>query len=232
MDAWPLPPQIPWSHFLRLLRRPNPPTGWLEMAADLRDMARRPLLLRWIAQHRACPAHLRTSLLPRLPWKALAAISTDALAHPQAVAYALDKLRALWPNLTTGERRTLALLAPAPMWPLIWTARDLGVVSHLLQHPRLTQHSLLPLLQVPLTRPQAEALQGSRWCALSPVASQVLQVMDRSLQLPDTDLVLGMAAPWIKALEPEDRLLTAARLSLPALRRMTRAWAGSALLPE
>jgi hypothetical protein len=52
------------------------------------------------------------------------------------------------------------------------------------------------------------------------VAEQVLQALDRSLALPDSGLVLGHAAPWIKALDDEARVLAASRIVTPALRRM------------
>ena len=35
------------------------------------------------------------------------------------------------------------------------------------------------------------------------MASQVLLTMDRTLDLPESGLVLGQAAPWIKALPEE-----------------------------
>jgi hypothetical protein len=223
MDSWPLPPELPWPRFLRLLRRPDPPDGWLEEAARIQDVSKRPLLLRWIAQHRKCPPHLRSAILPRLPWKILAAIASDGSAHPLAVSYAVDKLQSMWPGLTNGERRTLALLSPKPMWSLIWKARDAGVLTNLMLHPRLSVESLVALIQAPIARSQVEALQDSRWMTFSPIAVQVLMALDRGLQMPESGLVLGMAAPWIKVLEPEERLLTAARMTHPPLRRMTRA---------
>ena len=55
---WALPPDLPWPQFLRLLRRPEPPPGWLAAAADLPELQKRPLLLRWIAQHPMAPGPL------------------------------------------------------------------------------------------------------------------------------------------------------------------------------
>ena len=52
------------------------------------------------------------------------------------------------------------------------------------------------------------------------MAEQVLQAMDRSLPLPDSGLVLGHAAPWIRAMDDETRILAASRILTPALRRM------------
>src|SRR5690242_1392781 len=112
---WGLPPDLPWSRFLKLLRRAHPPRGWLEAAADLDDLRRRPLLLRWVAQHPKAPAHLRARLVARLPWRALAAVAHDASAHPQARAQSVERLLQGWPGLSLGERRSLALLAPAPL---------------------------------------------------------------------------------------------------------------------
>ena len=80
-------------------------------------------------------------------------------------------------------------------------------------------------MQPPLTPMQAEALQASRWRELIPVAFRVLDALDRSLANPDSGLVLGLAATWILALPPEERLVASTRLTHPALRRMVRRYA-------
>jgi hypothetical protein len=216
---------MPWPQFLRRLRHPAPPPGWLEAAADLDDVRKRPLLLRWIAQHPRTGAHLRARLLPHLPWRILAAIALDASAHPQARTHATERLNALWPGLTSGERRSLAQLAPRALWPAIWKNPDRRIVAAFLQNPRLGVEMLEALIQPPLTCPQAEALQASRWLELIPVAHQVLVALDRALAMPHSGIVLGMASPWLKALPAEERLIAATRVTHPALRRMARTWA-------
>jgi hypothetical protein len=80
--------------------------------------------------------------------------------------------------------------------------------------------TLTALIQPPLRPAQAEALAASRWQESGPVAEQVLQALDRSLALPDSGLVLGHAAPWIRALDEESRILAASRVLTPTLRRM------------
>jgi hypothetical protein len=203
-----------------MLRQADPPRGWLEAAADLPDLKKRPLLLRWIAQHPKAPAHLRSGLLARLPWRALAAVASDAAAHPQARQQATEKLTQLWAVMTTGERRSLALHAPRPLWPLVWRTPDRGVLGAFLQHPKLGLEALVALVQPPLRPPQAEALAASRWREAGPLAEQVLRALDHSLGLPDSGLALGHAAPWIKALDEEARILAASRTLTAALRRM------------
>ncbi len=184
------------------------------------------MLLRWVAQHRQCPPYVRAALLPRLPWKALAAIAMDPLAHPHAVVFAVERLASVWSHLGTGARKELALLAPKPMWPLVWKSCDAGVLSKFLQHPRLGLESVVSLLRPPLTRAQANALQASRWREVSALAAQVLWVMDPTFGLENHDLVLGMAAHWIKVLDPAERLHVASRMTFAPLRRMVRVWAG------
>ena len=217
---WALPPELPWPRFLRLLRKPDPPRGWLEAAADLPELKKRPLLLRWIAQHPKAPAHLRSRLLGRLPWRALAAVAADAAAHPQARQQSTEKLQQQWPTMTTGERRSLAIHAPRHLWALVWKAPTATVLSAFLQHPKLGLDSLVALIQPPLRPAQADALATSRWREIGPVAEQVLQALDRSLAMQDSGLVLGHAAPWIRALDEETRILAASRILTPALRRM------------
>ena len=224
--SWPLPPEVEWPRFLRLLRDPAPPKGWLEAAAMVPDVMKRPLLLRWIAQHPKAPAHLRNALLPRLPWHPLCAVANDPQAHPQARAMAVDRLQSIWPGLSSGERRSLGLKLPKRLWPLAWKVPDAGVIRNLLLNARMTPDGLVTLIQVPLTRAQEEALLHSLWAQFRPVIGQVLRAMDQTFASSECQLVLGQAAPWIKALEPEERLLEATRLSHPPLRRMCRAWAG------
>lgn len=226
--TWPLPPQMPWPQFLRLLRHPSPPAGWLEDAAALPDVLKKPMLLRWIAQHLQAPAHLRNRLLPTLPWRSLAAIAADASAHPQARAHAVERLLARWPAMTMGERRSLAPVAPAPLWPAIWKVRDVRVLAAFLHNPRLTIGWLERLIQPELTPMHAQALQASPWREAAPVAHQVLMALDRGLARPDSGLVLGLAATWILALPEEERLLASTRVTHPALRRMARRHAGVA----
>jgi hypothetical protein len=147
-------------------------------------------------------------------------VAADASAHPQARQLAMEKLQQQWPALTTGERRSLALHAPRQLWSLVWKAPTTVVLAAFLQHPKLGLDALVALIQPPLSPAQADALAASRWRELGPVAEQVLQALDRSLAMQDSGLVLGHAAPWVKALDAEARILAASRLLTPALRRM------------
>jgi hypothetical protein len=230
--TWPLPPEIPWPRFLRLLRDPAPPKGWLEAAADLPELRKRPLLLRWVAQHPKAPAHLRATLLLRLPWKALAAVAGDATAHPQARSLATDRLQSLWTGMTLGERKALAPLAPRPLWPLVLRVPDAGVLAAFLAHPRLTPEALIGLLPSPPRPVQLDALAVSRWLGSEPLAMRVLELLDEGLRRAEPGLVLGQAAPWIKSLDAESRLVAASRLMHPALRRACRTWAIPPLADE
>jgi len=223
--SWPLPPELPWPRFLRLLRDPNPPRGWLEAAADLPDLRKRPLLLRWIAQHAKAPAHLRANLLPRLPWRALAALAADSSAHPNARAMAVERLQVLWPGFSLGERRTFALLAPRMLWPLIWKVPDAGVIGALLQNPRLSPEALVNLVQPPLGAAQMQALSDSMWRESTLLAFQVLRAVDLTLQRLEPPLVLGHATVWIKALDADEAIHCASTLQHPPLRRLVRGWA-------
>ena len=218
--AWRLPPEIAWPQFLKLLRRQGPPRGWLEAAADIPDVRKRPMLLRWIAQHRGAPVHLRVSLIGRLPWLALASISWDPSAHPQARAQSVERLQTLWPGLTIGERRTFAQIAPRQMWPMVWKVRDSGVITAFLQHPKLGLEMLANLIQPPIHASHVDALHRAHISKCSPIARQVISAMDQSLRLPGHGLALGMAAPWMHYLGEEDLRLMGPELKHPLLRRM------------
>lgn len=219
---WGLPPHISWPHFLRLLRHPSPPKGWLEEASLIEDVARRPQLLRWIAKHRQAPAHLRLRLLPRLPWRILALIADDPSAHPQAKSLSIERLTTLWNTLGSGERRSLARFAPKNLWLQIWKTRQVTVLKAFLEHPKLGIEGLLALIQCPLNSAQAESLLESRFQDILPIIEQTLWIMDQSFEWEPCDLVLGHAAPWIRKLKPEEALFVSSRMSHPPLRRMTR----------
>lgn len=221
--TWLLPPALEWAKFLRLLRHPAPPRGWLEAAAELEDLQKRPLLLRWIAQHPKSPAHLRARLLPRLPWRALAAVAQDASAHPQARAQASERLKLMWVGLSLGERRALASQTPKLLWVLVWKDADEGVIKAFLKNPRLYEDALLGLLHPPILPTHLSALESSRWKEQEAVARRVLEVLDHSFDFPGCEVVLGQAAFWIRALSREQRLVVSTALRYPALRRMVRA---------
>ncbi|HJU83271.1 MAG TPA: hypothetical protein VJ600_03600 [Holophagaceae bacterium] len=223
---WLLPPDIPWPKFLRLLRRPDPPPGWLETVARLEEMRRRPLLLRWVAQHPKAPAHLRSTLLARLPWRALAAIAHDAAAHPQARAQATERLQILWPVMSTGERIALAMHAPRPLWRLVWRVPDSRVIANLMHNPRLSPDLLAGLFHAPLTPFQAEALAVAPWRESPTFALRVLELMDETFRHPANALVLGQALRWILVLEAEEAIHAASRMAHPPLRRLVRAKGG------
>jgi hypothetical protein len=158
--------------------------------------------------------------MARLPWRGLAAVAADAAAHPQARQQATEKLQQLWAVMTLGERRSLALHAPRPLWLLVWKTPSTGVLSAFLQHPKLGLEALIALIQPPLRPYQADALAESRWRGIGPVAEQVLRALDASLGMQDSGLALGHAAPWVRDLDEESRIQAASRLTTPALRRM------------
>lgn len=145
---------------------------------------------------------------------------------------ATERLQVLWGGITMGERRPFAMHAPRQLWPNIWKVRDARVIGSFLLHPKLGYEALVALIQPPLSPEHSEALVRSRWLEILPVAHQVIWAMDRTFRGPDCPLVLGHAAPWIKALPMEERLVASARIAYPPLRKMTRAWALPEMEPE
>jgi lambda repressor-like predicted transcriptional regulator len=195
----------------------------------LDDIQKRPVLLRWIAQHPKAPAHLRAKLLPRLPWRVLASIVWDASAHPQARTQATERLQAQWGILSLGERRSLASVAPRPIWKLVWRVRDSNTIAALLRHRWLTGEQLVALIQAPIQPAHLEALLASEWNRHEGVIAQVLQALDISLREPESPVVLGHAAPWVIALPSDQCLAVANTLRHAPLRRLVRAQAPEAI---
>jgi hypothetical protein len=178
------------------------------------------MLLRWIAQHRSAPVHLRTRLISRLPWRALASIAWDSSAHPQARAQSVERLQTLWTGLTIGERRSFAAIAPRQMWPMVWKVKDVDVISAFLRHPKLGLEMLASLVLPPISQAHLEALQKSSLSDYAPIIKQVIMAIDQSLQLPGHGLALGVAVTWLQKLDGSDLLQIYHMLNHPLLKGM------------
>jgi hypothetical protein len=128
--------------------------------------------------------------------------------------------------MSLGERRAFASQSPAPLWRLIWKVPDGGTLAAFLHHPKLSPESLIALIQAPMSAAQMEALSSAPWRELEPLVLQVLTILDETLRRPESPLVLGHAAPWIRGLDSESALVAATHIQHAPLRRMLRAWAG------
>jgi hypothetical protein len=114
--------------------------------------------------------------------------------------------------------------APQSLWPRIWRTAKPSVINHFLRNPELDAPSLSALIRPPLTHDQVVALHKSEFLMDKGIVFQVLRTMARSFQDPDTDLVLGLAAPWIMALRPSERLEVAEALVYPPMERLAQVW--------
>lgn len=200
------------------------------LASWLREAAEAPLVLQdarlqvLIAQHRNTPAEVRVNLIRLLPLASVVAILDSHDLTPDTRFLCTVHVNQAWAKMAAAERQAFAEVATEPIWDLLWRTADATTLSGFLNNPRLGPLDLARLIQPPLTRAQAEALQESRFRANQDVIFRVLTAMALSFHDPGTDLVLGLAAPWIKTLTPQERLLLAPALSYPPMERLAELW--------
>jgi hypothetical protein len=212
------------------LRLPDLPSSWLADAAEVPLVKANTEILALIAGHARTPVELRVKLLRSLPLVAVMGIFDQPEVDADTSFTCRVHLSNTWKAASPAGRRQFASVAARPLWDLIWRTADEPALAAFLDNPRVTAGRLANLIRPPLTCAQAELLRVSRFRGSQQVIFAVLTAMARSLQEPDTDLVLGLAAPWVMALTPQERLLLAPELSYQPLERMAERW-GSPLTP-
>lgn len=207
------------------LKDPKTPAPWLREAAKAPLVQRSPRLLRCLAEHPNLPEDVLQNLVRILSWEALASILYDGTSPQDLQAAATAQLTRLWARLDPAAMDVFARKAPRPLWGLVWKATEPSVLVQFLLNPRLDAGSLAELIEPPLTHLQAETLRESRFLQEIKIVERVLTVMAESFRDPATDLVLGLAAPWIMALPPEECRELAASLPYPPIERLAQTWA-------
>lgn len=117
--------------------------------------------VKWaLATHRATPYAIARSLLPHLFWRELASMSSDLRVSPVLRRDADRILATRLPELTLGERVSLARTASRGVLELLRGQADAPVLQALAGNPRLKESDLLRLL----ARSDAPA-EWLRWLA-------------------------------------------------------------------
>lgn len=212
------------------LRAPGLPPSWLRDAAEAPAVKANVELQAMIARHPNTPVDVRVHFIRILPLLVVMNILDQADAGADIRFTCRAHLGNTWAAMSPAGRRQFAEVASQPLWELVWSSADEPALAAFLGNPRLTPQGLAELIKPPLTRAQVEGLAASRFRASQQVIFQVLISMALTFREPGTDLVLGLAAPWIKALTPQERLLLAPNLSYPPLERLAELW-GSRLTP-
>jgi hypothetical protein len=212
------------------LLRHHLPGSWLRGAAEVATVHKDSALLQAVGEHGDTPADVRHHVVRALSWQELLGMLGRLRADAEATADCQDQLIRLWARMDAPAMKAFAELAPCPFWDLIWRTAKPAVLARFLTNPALGPATLKALIQPPLTHDQAEALRNSQYLEHKPMVVHVLTTMARSFQDPATDLVLGLVAPWLKILTPQERLALAASLPYPPMERLAQLW-GTRLSP-
>jgi hypothetical protein len=120
-------------------------------SAELSELAARPDARRLHTVRRAIAANPRTrraeaiGLVPTLFWRDLAAISSDAWAHPEIRRAADKELLRRLPGLAISEKIEIAAIGGRGVIAAISAGAGPGVLRGLLRNPRLVEQDLVVL---------------------------------------------------------------------------------------
>ncbi len=118
-----------------------------------------------IARHRRTPESVALRFIPGLFWRDLLEISADVRISPAVRGIAEKYLVQRLGRLTTGEKMAVARRATPGVLAHLRADPSLKVIQALLENPRLTEPTLLPLVASEATRPRILDLVASnpRW---------------------------------------------------------------------
>ena len=203
-----------------VLHNPHAGEEVVRLIAEQRRLLAFYELRREIALHARCPQPLALSLLPGLYWRDLVAAGLDVRIRPVVRRAADQRLAERLPALAVGEKVAIARSASRPVLQSLRYDPSAGVVTALLDNPRLTESDLLPLLASETARPQAiEAVLGHRkWGHRYPLRAT-------ALRNPQTPLALALRhLPLLK--KPDLRAVAGDGRLQPALRRRAQTLLG------
>lgn len=157
--------QLSAAQVRRILRNPFVTAELIDHLAALRPQHGSAAIRRAIARHPRTAATTALRFVADLLWRDLVEIGVD-VRLPAAVRRAADKyLIQRLPRLATGERLAVARRAGAPILAHLRRDPQPPVIAALLENPRLTVATLLPLAADPRCRPQVidTVARCARW---------------------------------------------------------------------
>jgi len=175
---------------LRVLRSPQCPPELIERLACSRWVLSQRRVLPLLLAHPRCPRHFALDGVPRLGSRELVMLANRPQAPATIRRQAERKVVERLPQLTLGERRALARLAPGLVRTALLRDPDPRCIAALLENPKLTEGDVVRLVTVNES-PECLALvlRHPRWGTTSAVRNAVL----RSARLPRAT-VLGLLA--------------------------------------
>ena len=120
-----------------------------------------------ITRHRRTPESVALRFIPGLYWRDLLEVSVDVRISPVVRRVAEKYLIRRLNRLTTGEKMTIARRATSEVLTHLRMDPSLQVIKALLDNPRLTESTLLPMVASETTSPRVLGLvaKAPRWLA-------------------------------------------------------------------
>ncbi len=149
----------------RVLRNPFVTAEVIEALVGIRRLLASYDLRSAIARHRRTPESVALRFVAGLFWRDLLEISVDVRISPAVRRIAEKYLVQRLNRLTTGEKMALARRATAEVLAHLRKDPSLQVIKALLENPRLTEPTLLPLVASDATLPRVLDLvaRTPRW---------------------------------------------------------------------
>lgn len=194
------------------LRNPFLTQQAVELLLEERRLLVSSEIKRGLVCHPRTPEVRARRLVPTLFWRDLLQISSDGRVPPKVRRSADLQLRDRLPGLSVGERMSIARRASPTLIQQLRMDHDPRVIEVLLENPRLTEGSLMPLLGSDRARPEILALvaRHRRWG----IRYTVRSALCRNARTPP-EIVLGLLAMLkksdLRAIARDRRLSVAVR---------------------
>lgn len=194
------------------LRNPFLTQQAVELLLEERRLLVSSEIKRGLVCHPRTPEVRARRLVPTLFWRDLLQISSDGRVPPKVRRSADLQLRDRLPGLSVGERMSIARRASPTLIQQLRMDHDPRVIEVLLENPRLTEGSLMPLLGSDRARPEILALvaRHRRWG----IRYTVRSALCRNSRTPP-EIVLGLLAMLkksdLRAIARDRRLSVAVR---------------------
>lgn len=168
--------QLDEGALLRALRSPHCPADMVEQLAANRRVLSLVRVLPVLLSHPKCPRHFALDAIPRLGWRDLITVANRPQTPSAIRRHAERRVVERLPQLTLGERRSLARLAPGLVRSALLRDRDPRCIAALLDNPKMTETEVVRLLA---TNESSEclslALRHPRWGASAAVRHAALR---------------------------------------------------------
>ena len=196
----------------QVLRNPFLTRQAVELLLEERRLLAFSEIRRGLVCHPRTPEVRARRLVPTLFWRDLLQISTDGRVPPKVRRSADLQLRDRLPGLAVGERMSIARRASPTLIQQLRMDHDARVIEVLLENPRITEGSLMPLLGSDRARPEILTLvaRHRKWG----IRYGVRSALCRNARTPP-EIVLGLLSQLkksdLRAVHRDRRLSAAVR---------------------